>query len=313
VAMRRSDRSKWSEMKVGILVMFGLFFLLWASFSGGGTSIFYAKHNLYTSLTTSNGLVEGAPVRLSGVEIGKVRSITLVGNSPTDQVRIHMRIEERVWQNIKADSKATLGTIGMLGDKYIEISPGSPTLPELEIGASIPGHVAGDLLTIIDKAPEMLGNLQRLSSALGKLAGRLEGSEGTLGKLLYSDSLYNSLLAMSAETGDLIASLKSDLPDLTDRANTTLDKIDDLTASVKDTTGSLGMILTSRSLYDRLDRVSAGLDSLVADVKAGKGTAGAMLKDEQLYSDFHKTLLDLQFLLKDIQENPKKYVNFSIF
>lgn len=313
MAMRRTDRSKWSELKVGILVMFGLFFLLWASFSGGGTSIFYAKHDLYTTLSTSNGLVEGAPVRLSGVEVGKVSSITLVGESQTDQVRIHMRVEERVWSNIKSDSRATLGTIGMLGDKYIEVTPGSTDLPDLEPGASIPGHVAGDLLTIIDKAPEMIGNLQRLSTALGNLATRLESSKGTIGKLLYSDSLYNSLLAMSTETSKLIADVKRDLPSLTDRAHSTLDKIDDLAASAKDTSGSLGMILTSRDLYDRLDRVSAGLDSLVADVKAGKGTAGAMLKDEQLYSDFHKTLLDLQFLLKDIHDNPKKYVNFSIF
>jgi len=311
--MKRTDRVKWGELKVGILVMFGLFFLLWASFSGGGTSIFYAKHDLYTLLSTSNGLVEGAPVRLSGVEVGKVGSITLVGESKKDQVRIHMRIEERVWSHIKADSRATLGTIGMLGDKYIEVSPGSEDLPDLKPGDTIPGHVAGDLLTVIDKAPDMIGNLQDLSDALAKLARHLEGQQGTIGKLLYSDSLYEALLAMSLDTRELLNRVSADVPELTSRTHQTLDRLDELADKASDTSGTLGMILSSRKLYDRLDRASAGLDSLVADVKAGKGTAGALLKDEQLYADLHKTILDLQFLLKDIQENPKKYVTFKIF
>lgn len=311
--MKRTDRVKWGELKVGILVLLGLFFLLWASFSGGGTSIFYAKYELNTLLPTSNGLVIGAPVRLSGVEVGKVGDIKLVGTNLEKQVHVKMQIEQRVWPLIKGDSRATLGTIGMLGDKYIEVTPGTPGLPDLKPGDYIDGHVAGDLLTIMDKAPDMIGNIQRLSDALAKLATRLEGQQGTIGKLLYSDSLHVALLATSNQTRDLIAELRRDLPALTDNARSTLDKLDDLASKANDTSGTLGMVMSSRGLYDRLDRAAAGLDTIVANLQAGKGTAGAMLNDEQLYTDFHKTLLDLQFLLKDIQDNPKKYVTFKLF
>ena len=105
--MKRTDRVKWSELKVGLLVAFGLFFLLWASFSGGGTSIFYPKFELNTLIKTSNGLVKGAPVRLSGVEVGKVGEIKLVGQSETEQVHVQMFIEQRAWHLIKAKLSKT--------------------------------------------------------------------------------------------------------------------------------------------------------------------------------------------------------------
>jgi len=205
---KRGDEANGSgemgELKVGLLVAVGIAFLLWASFSGSGTSIFYGKRPLHTVLNTANGLIAGAPVRLAGVEVGKVEEIKLIGKSPTDQVFVTLLIEDRVWFNVKADSKATLGTIGMLGDKYIEVSPGSPELPELKPGDFIEGHVAGDLLSLVDRAPEIVGNLEHLAQALGDLARKLEGSEGTLGKLIHSDSLYNALTQASRQAASLV-------------------------------------------------------------------------------------------------------------
>jgi phospholipid/cholesterol/gamma-HCH transport system substrate-binding protein len=311
--MKRTDRVKWSELKVGLLVAFGLFFLLWASFSGGGTSIFYPKFELNTVLRTSNGLVKGAPVRLSGVEVGKVGEIALVGLTTDQQVRVQLMIEQRAWHLVKKDSRATLGTIGMLGDKYIEVTPGTLELPELSPGDTIPGHVAGDLLTIIDKAPDMLGNLQDLSSALGRLARHLEGEQGTVGKLLYSDSLYQSLMSASSEAGDLLATFNSELPKVSAQLRTSLERLDRLADKAEDTTGTLGLVLGSRTLYDRINRASATLDTLMGGLRSGEGTAGALLRDPDLYVDLHKTVLDLQALLVDMRENPKKYVTFKIF
>ena len=311
--MKRTDRVRWSELKVGLLVAFGLLFLLWASFSGGGTSIFYSKTELNTVLNTANGLNPGAPVRLSGVEVGKVEELRLIGKSKQEQVYLKMLIEERNWPLVKSDSRATLGTIGMLGDKYIEISPGDPALPELEPGAYIEGHVAGDLLSLIDRAPEIVGNLEGLSDALASLAKRLEGTEGTVGRLIDSDSLYRSLLAGSRDAADLIASLQKQVPATLDRSGEALDAVRRLADQAQDTSGTLGMMLARRDIYDRLDGVTLRLDSLATDLRTGRGTAGALLTDDQIYEDLHKTILDLQFLLNDVRENPKRYVTFKVF
>jgi len=311
--MKRTDRVKWGELKVGLLVAVGIAFLLWASFSGSGTSIFYGKRSLRTVLNTANGLIAGAPVRLAGVEVGKVEEIKLIGKSPTDQVFVTLLIEERVWFNVKADSKATLGTIGMLGDKYIEVSPGSPELPELKPGDFIEGHVAGDLLSLVDRAPEIVGNLEHLAQALGDLARKLEGSEGTLGKLIHSDSLYNALTQASRQAASLVERLDERLPSLVDKAGSAVDELSGVARSVTDTAGTVGRLLKDGTVYDRLRTLTFRLDSVVAGLQAGQGTAGALLKDETVYADLHKTILDVQFLLKDIQENPKKYVTFKVF
>jgi len=310
--MKRTDRVSWGGLKVGLLAAFGISVLLWSSFSGG-TSIFRTKRTLHTMMSTAHGLMPGAPVRLSGVEVGKVGKVVLIGKSPSDQVDLELTIEDRAWSIIKSDSRASLGTIGMLGDKYIEISPGTMGLPDLNEGDYIPGRATGDLLTLMDEAPEMLGNLQDLSRALGKLARHLDGSEGTLGKLLYSDSLYNLMLGAGGQAADIASTLKDDLPELSSNIRETLETLNTLAAKMQDTSGTLGLVLSSRTLYDRLEHISANLASLTDSLSAGKGTAGALLSDESVYNDFHKTILDLQNLLTDMRENPKKYVTFKLF
>jgi phospholipid/cholesterol/gamma-HCH transport system substrate-binding protein len=284
-------------MKVGLLVAFGLLFLLWASFAGGGSSIFYTKQELNTVLNTANGLIAGAPVRSAGVEVGKVSEVKLIGRSASEQVFVKMAIEERMWFNIKSDSKATLGTIGMLGDKYLEITPGSTELPPLTPGDFIEGRVAGDLLSVIDKAPEMVGNLQHLAQALGDLATKLEGTEGTIGKLI----------------SEMLSSMQQQVPSLMTEAENTMSEFGGIARQVQDTSGTVGQLLATRNLHDRLDDISARLQALVADVQGGKGSVGAVLTEDQMYEDLHKTILDMQFLLKDIRENPKRYVTFKVF
>ena len=311
--MKRTDRVKWGELKIGLLVAFGLGFLLWASFSGSGTSIFRGKRELRTMLSTANGLIAGAPVRVSGLEVGKVGAIRMIGKSSSEQVLVTLLIEERAWFNVKSDSKATLGTIGMLGDKYLEVSPGSPELPELTPGDFIEGRVAGDLLGLIDRAPDMVGNLEHLARALGDLAHKLEGTEGTIGKLIHSDSLYQALTRASNQAASLVSRLNERVPNLVDRAGTAVDEFSGVARSVQDTTGTLGLLLKDDSVYDQLRSLTLRLDSLLAGLQSGQGTAGAFLKDEAVYSDLHKTILDVQFLLKDIRENPKKYVTFKVF
>ena len=157
----------------------------------------------------------------------------------------------------------------------------------------------------------MLGNLQELSDALARLARHLGGEEGTVGKLLYDDSLYQVLMSTTRGAGDLLATLNADLPVLSSRLRGTLERLDRLAQKAEDTTGTLGLVLGSRTLYDRIHHASATLDSLVDGINAGEGTAGALLRDEQLYGDLHKTILDLQALLQDMRENPKKYVTFK--
>lgn len=313
MTMKRTDRVRWGELKVGLLVTFGLGFLLWASFTGGGTSLFYKKLELNTLLNSANGLNAGGPVRLSGVEVGKVTELKLIGRSPDEQVYVKMSIEERAWSIIKSDSRATLGTIGMLGDKYIEITPGSLDLPDLEPGAYIEGRVAGDLLGLIDRAPEMVGNLEDLARALGKLARHLEGTEGTLGQLLYSDSLYYSVLATTEKARGMMADLDQRVAPVLSQSQETLESVGRAADRLSDTSGTVGRLLASGTLYDRLDGIAARLDTLTRGLVAGDGTAGALLREDQIYEDLHKTILDLQFLLKDVRENPKRYVTFKVF
>ncbi|MCP4706894.1 MAG: MCE family protein, partial [candidate division Zixibacteria bacterium] len=112
--MKRSTKVKWGEIKVGVLITIALFVLVWASFSGSGTSIFDKKINFVAYFDNVNGLVKGAPVWIAGVEVGNVSSIKFVNLDSAGQIELKLRVKESVTNMITIDARIRLGTIGML-------------------------------------------------------------------------------------------------------------------------------------------------------------------------------------------------------
>jgi len=122
--MKRTSDVKWSSLKIGILLIIAIVVLLWASFTGGGTSIFTSKKQFVCYFKNVNGLVKGSPVWMAGLEVGNVRSIKFVSLDSLRQIKVVCRVKESVWFLITDDAGVQLGTLGLVGDKYIEVVPG---------------------------------------------------------------------------------------------------------------------------------------------------------------------------------------------
>ncbi len=113
--MKRTIRVKWGELRVGLLITVAIAALLWASFSGSGTSIFDTKVTYKGYLNNVNGLVSGAPVWIAGVEVGNVKSIRFVNLDSARQIEIYFRVRRSITNMITTDAAIKLGTIGFLG------------------------------------------------------------------------------------------------------------------------------------------------------------------------------------------------------
>ncbi|UCG62529.1 MAG: MCE family protein, partial [Candidatus Zixiibacteriota bacterium] len=122
--MKRTTVVKWGNLKVGALLTVVIAIMFWASFSGGGTSIFDPKGKFVCYFRNVNGLVRGSPVWMSGVEVGNVQSVDFVNIDSLRQVKVVCRVKKSVWDKLTKDARVQLGTIGFLGDKYVEIIPG---------------------------------------------------------------------------------------------------------------------------------------------------------------------------------------------
>src|SRR5271167_1068625 len=124
--MAQRKQLSWTELRVGLFVLAGLFILAVAIFYVTGAGILGPKYRLKTYLPEVEGLTLGAPVRLDGLEIGNVESISLTPQPPDQMHNITLvfRIDKKYKDNIRTDSNASLITEGLLGNRYVTVKRG---------------------------------------------------------------------------------------------------------------------------------------------------------------------------------------------
>ena len=184
MAQRRS--LAWTELRVGMLVIASFALLALAIFYVSGESgIFTKKYSVTAYFASANGLRGGAEVWLEGVTIGNVDTVRISKQAdPKKSVEADLKLDESYKNIIRSDSMVTIGTIGLLGDKYVDITRGTEAGQIVAEGGNLQGSEAGDIAKIVTGTSDFVANLDALSTQVKKLADRVDRGEGTLGKLL---------------------------------------------------------------------------------------------------------------------------------
>jgi len=311
--MRRSVKIKWGSVPVGVVIMLAIAVLMYTSFTGGGTSIFEKKISFVCYFQNVNGLVKGSPVWMSGVEVGNVTSIDFdVLDSPR-QVKVVCRVTKKIHPYLNVDTRAQLGTIGFLGDKYIEIIPGLK-------GAAPIASMEEIQVEDVGSAPAMFKAGEEAAERAGALVGnldtflvRLNAGEGTLGQLATNDTLYIQLTALLANLTKLSADLQKNQEALINSITNMSNSVGDLAGQVNENSGTLGKLITEPELYDNLNATSARLDSILTKIDMAEGNLGLLVNDTGLYVELTNLIVRANNLITDIQENPRDYFKFSVF
>jgi len=300
-------------MKVGILITIAIAAILYSSFSGGGVSIFAPRDHLVAYFESVNGLLKGASVRLSGVEVGNVKSITFVNLDPQRRLEVKLNIRESVWNLITVDSKVQLGTIGLLGDKYIEIFPGTPGFPVVASGAVLAQKEESGIDAMAQKAPEITGSLDTLLVNLKQVSGKIAGGEGSVGRMLTDTALYDNLVKVLDRTTGVLAEIQRNQKEILSKLGSTLDNTSNITAKMDNGDGSLGQMVNDKRLYENAANSAGRLDSILTKIDRGQGSAGALVNDAELYEEIRNLVVRINNLIADIEKNPRKYFKFSVF
>jgi len=343
--MPRTRSLAWSELKIGVLTIFAIVILAITIFMlTGGKGFFWQRYSLKTRFTNVAGLKPGSPVRVAGKEVGSVTDVDFAG----EQIDVTFQLNKEIRDRITTESLATLGSVSLLGEGAVDITPSAAGTPVPEWGYVKTGRTPAQIADITEQASQGMAMLNRL------VAG-LSAGQGTVGKLLTDDRLYLQLqqfseaanqMARSVQQGRgtvgrllndpqtanaLEASMKN-VEDVTRRLSAgegSLGKLlkDDafsqsltaatgnmrtLTDRINRGEGTLGKLVTDDSVFKRLDSVTSRLDDLVNRLNQGEGTAGQLLKDKQLYENMNKTVTEMQALLADIRRDPKKYLNVKV-
>jgi phospholipid/cholesterol/gamma-HCH transport system substrate-binding protein len=215
---------KGLELKIGLFVLMGIAVIgLITLYIGQYRLIRGHGYTLYADFSNVAGLNPGGSVRVAGVEIGEVKEIALTG----DRARVTMTIFSDV--AVYRDAEVELRTIGALGDKFVMIRRGTPESGTLTDGDVITNSVAetdlNDVMKNVQKISaaleevlgsesgkkdlrEIVANMRDTSDNLSSITGKINRGEGSLGKLMNDDSLYNDVKESSKTMKDMASKIE---------------------------------------------------------------------------------------------------------
>ncbi len=281
------------------------------------------RYELRARMDKVNGLQVGAPVWLAGVNVGSVSDIIFIKNDTTGRTRIEirMKIKSGVQDLIREDSNARIGTLGLLGDKYVAISLGTPNKRVLQNGDYITSANPIDFEGLLSKGVNVFDDVTATVHSFKDIARKINKGEGTLGKLVNNSSLYFNLekflnsveqMAAKVERNEGTIGLLFNDTTLYWHSSQALTELAALADTLKRGEGTLKMLLRDKTLYNNMISAVGRIDTLVSQIQSGKGTTGALISDRQLYEKMASSIAGLDSLVKDIKKNPSKYLKVKV-
>ena len=274
--MPSQKQLKWSQLRVGLTVLFASITLAVLIFLMSGTGGWLThKIMLNAFFDNAGGLREGAPVRLSGVDIGNVKTIRIVDGKPATPVEVTMKVNTKYSFNLRKDSIAMLATAGVLGETYVDIDSSLAKGPAVVDGDTLASRSQPGIDDVVRASQGTLQNMDAVLKRLDRIVAFIESGQGSIGKVIYDPGLY-------------------------DRLNATVNEFKGLIDDIKSGQGSIGPLLTSDEAYKKAITAIDKLNAIIDEMQQGKGTAGKLLKDPTLYDNANKTISNVRQLTDEI-------------
>lgn len=326
--MKRSDNIAWSQVKVGFLIVAALtFFAGGIILLGEKTKFFVPKGRLTVVMTDVAGLKEGAPVWLAGVDVGIVTDVHFDRPQVSNEVDVVLEVEREALKKIGRDSVITVKTRGLLGEKYVDITPSRFVLEKPE--TRLYGTPVARVDEVMQKAGSTFERLNRIIEKMGE-------GEGSLGRLLNDPTLYDNMSKLAGEMEEFTRAvnrgegsfgkfvhdpqLYNKLVSVVEKSEKATDDLRELNKRILSTEGTVGKLIKDREFYDRgmllmerTDRSLAALEETVTAINKGEGTAGKLVRERELYDKLNQAVENFDTLVKDMKANPRRYIKLSVF
>jgi phospholipid/cholesterol/gamma-HCH transport system substrate-binding protein len=253
-------------------------------------------------------------VSISGKKIGVVQSMDFATRNDTAGVVVTLDIVHDYFHLLTKDSKAIIRSLGVLGDKYVDIAVG-------HAGEFLQGS---EFLPVVSEPglEELTASALKTMNTIQDVSAKINNGEGTIGKLITTNELNDRLLSAAANVESLTIALNhgngllSRLvydKGMAAHASTLLADLADVSASLKGGKGTLGKLFVDESLFNTLGLVSRRADSLVVQLRDPAGSVGRFTRDDAFYLHLDHSIISLDSLLNDFQRNPDRYVKVSVF
>jgi phospholipid/cholesterol/gamma-HCH transport system substrate-binding protein len=266
--------------KLGIFIFLGSLLLVILIFLlGNKEQLFSSTFNVKAFFKNTEGLRSGASVRFGGIDVGAVSDIRILDDT-TGKVEVLMRIKDDVRRFIKKNSKASIETQGLVGDKVVTISMGSENEPEISNNGIILSKEPLSFSDIIVETKGIMSYTKDMTKDLAEIVRKVNQGDGSLGKILNDDKLYNAATNLTITADSSMASLTGDMQKV-------FELFDKLGKGVQDVVVNINTIVTR-------------IDTVLLDVSKGKGILGSLVSDNSSGNkSFNKILENLVVTSED--------------
>jgi len=249
-----------ANAKLGIFIFLGstllviLIFLL-----GNKDQLFTSTFTLKAYFKNTEGLRSGASVRFGGIDIGAVKGIQIL-NDTTGRVEVTMRVKEEVKRFIKKDSRASIETEGLVGNKVVMITMGSVGESEVSDGGIILSKEPLSFSDIIEETQGIMAYTKDMTKNLAEIVQKVNQGEGTIGRILNDDELYNAATNLTNTADKNLTSISDDMKEV-------LSLFDNLGKGVED-------------VVKNVNKIVSRVDTVLQGVSEGKGLLGSLVSEK---------------------------------
>jgi phospholipid/cholesterol/gamma-HCH transport system substrate-binding protein len=239
---------KGIEIRVGLFVVSGMILIMLAVILlGGGTSLFSRTINYSSHFENAEGLIPGAKVILSGINVGSVDKVEF--DKDLGNVKVTLSVSKNVKDWIREDTTAEIATQGVLGDKYITLKAGSPNKPLLEINSDIFSKPTKDISQFINKGDQLLITLNRIASNLDRIFSAFETDNR-------SEQFFKNMTSTSKNLSITTEKIGQELNNI--RLKSSVAHLDQILEKLDSGTGTIGALINDPSLYDEIKSLLGG-------------------------------------------------------
>ena len=284
-----------------ILFIFGFNYLK-------GTSLIDRQKTLYAVYDEVDGLLVGANVMINGLSIGNVTELEFLKNST--KILVTLKVKDEL--NFSSKSTASIYETGVLGGLAISIEPLFDRESIVQTGDTLRSSVKPGLTELINRQIEPLS--RQLQSTITSVDSIFSGASSILNKQTQLN-IKESIEVLTSAINSINNSayiIEGTLTEKNDKISKTIDNIESISENLSKVTKELNEFGLSNVLVD-LKESTEGINSVIQNLNSDSSSLGKLINKDELYENLNSSIISLNNLIDDINENPKKYVHFSIF
>jgi phospholipid/cholesterol/gamma-HCH transport system substrate-binding protein len=262
---------KTSPVKLGLFIIIGVSLLVLAIFLVGDKNALFSKtFEVKAYFNDIQGLRSGATVRLSGIDVGSVSNVSIVDDA-TGRIEVRMNLVEDIKRFIRTDTKATISTEGLVGSKVVVLKIGSTDAAHVGEGGVIQTEDPLGFDAIIAETQGIMEYTKTLTMDLSEIISKVNKGEGTMGKILNDDELYNEAVQLTQRADQSLTSITDELGRVTEIFNRLGEGVEKVVANV--------------------DSVVVEVDGIISNLKNGDGVLGALLVNGSKYDTVFTSMM----------------------